>query len=32
MIRLDPDGVGNADITDSMGRTQNMRIVNEPGL
>jgi anti-repressor protein len=30
--RLDSDGVGNADIIDSMGRTQSARVINEPGL
>jgi anti-repressor protein len=30
--RLDSDGVGNADIIDSMGRTQTAATVNESGL
>lgn len=30
--RLDADGVGNADIIDSMGRAQTARVLNEPGL
>lgn len=30
--RLDPDGVGNADVIDSMGRTQTAATVNEAGL
>lgn len=30
--RLDPDGVGNADIIDSLGRNQVARTVNESGL
>lgn len=30
--RLDEDGVGNADIIDSMGRTQSARVINESGL
>lgn len=30
--RLDPDGVGSADVIDSMGRPQVARVVNEAGL
>lgn len=30
--RLDPDDVGNADVIDSLGRTQKMKTVTEAGL
>jgi prophage antirepressor-like protein len=30
--RLDPDGVGTADVIDSIGRTQNAKVINEAGL
>jgi anti-repressor protein len=30
--RLDPDGVGTADVIDSIGRTQTTKIINEAGL
>jgi len=30
--RLDPDGVGTADVIDSIGRTQTAKIINEAGL
>lgn len=30
--RLDADGVGNADVIDSLGRTQSARVVSEAGL
>lgn len=30
--RLDPDDVGNADVIDSLGRTQTMKTVTEAGL
>jgi len=30
--RLDEDGVGTADVTDSLGRTQSTRIISEAGL
>jgi anti-repressor protein len=30
--RLDQDGVGNADVIDSMGRRQSARVLNEPAL
>jgi len=32
VARLDADGVGTADVIDSMGRTQTAAIVSEPGL
>lgn len=32
VTRLDQDGVGTTEVIDSMGRTQNARIVNEAGL
>lgn len=32
VARLDPDGVGTADVIDSMGRTQTASVVNESGL
>lgn len=30
--RLDADGVGNADVIDSMGRTQTAKVISEAGL
>lgn len=32
IARLDSDGVGDADVIDSMGRSQRARIISEPGL